>query len=387
MQRRDFLKTLGLAPLALAVPDVVFAAAPARGGYTNLLVLVELKGGNDGLNTVIPYADPSYAKLRPRLAIARDQVVPLDERAGLHPALKPLHEWWQRGELAIVQGVGYPEPNLSHFRSIEIWETASNSTEYLDEGWLTRLVRAHPVPREFAADGVVVGSQDLGPLAGGARAIALSDPGQFQRQARLADDAMAAPRNAALAHILKVEGDIRQAAAGLEGQHAFRTEFPRHRFGNAVKSACRVIAAERRVAVVRITHNGFDTHSNQLNVHARLLAELAEGMQALKGALTELGRWDSTLVMTYAEFGRRAQENASGGTDHGTAAAHWLAGGRVRGGLYGAAPDLGGLDHGNLRHVVDFRSLYATIIESWWGLPAASVLGRSFPSLPVLRTV
>lgn len=386
MQRRDFLKTLGLAPLALAVPDVVFAA-PVRGGYTNLLVLIELKGGNDGLNTVIPYADLQYAKLRPRLAIARDQVVPLDERTGLHPSLKPLHAWWQQGELAIVQGVGYPEPNLSHFRSIEIWETASASAEYLDEGWLTRLVRAHPVPREFAADGVVVGSQDLGPLAGGARAIALTDPGQFQRQAKLADDAMATPRNAALAHILKVEGDIRQAAAGLKGQYAFRTEFPRHRFGNAAKSACQVIAAERRVAVVRITHNGFDTHSNQLNVHARLLTELAEGMQALKGALTELGRWDSTLVMTYAEFGRRAQENASGGTDHGTAAAHWFAGGRVRGGLYGAAPELDSLDSGNLRHAVDFRSLYATVIEKWWGLPAAPVLGRSYPSLPVLRTV
>lgn len=386
MHRREFLKTLGLAPLALGVPDVMFAAAPVRGGYTNLLVLIELKGGNDGLNTVIPYADPRYVSLRPRLAIARDQVVQLDERTALHPSLKPLHAWWQQGELAIVQGVGYPEPNLSHFRSIEIWETASTSTEYLNEGWLTRLLRAQPVPREFAADGVVVGSQDLGPLAGGARAIALNDPGQFQRQARLADDAMATPHNAALAHIMKVEGDIRQAASGLKGNFAFRTEFPRNRFGNAVKSACQVIAAERQVAVVRITHNGFDTHSNQLKLHARLLTELAEGMQALRAALTELGRWDSTLVMTYAEFGRRAQENGSGGTDHGTAAAHWFAGGRIRGGLYGAAPDLGALENNNLRYEVDFRSLYATVIEKWWGFPSAPALGRSYPLLPVIRS-
>jgi len=384
MLRRDFLGMLGFVPLACAVPELAIAAAPANRGYGNLLILVELKGGNDGLNTVVPYADPDYGRLRPRLAISRDQVVQLDERTGLHPALKPLHAWWRNGELALVQGVGYPAPNLSHFRSIEIWETASNSTEYLNEGWFTRLVRAHPVPREFAADGVVVGSQDLGPLAGGARAIALNDPGQFRRQARLADDAMTTPRNAALAHILKVEGDIRQAAAGLKGDFAFRTEFPRHRFGNSVKSACQVIAAERGVAVVRISHNGFDTHSNQLNVHARLLGELAEGMQALKNALTELGRWDSTFVMSYAEFGRRAQENASGGTDHGTAAAHFIAGGQVRGGLYGAAPDFGSLDNGNLRHVVDFRSLYATVIENWWGLPSAPVLGRRYPSLPVL---
>jgi uncharacterized protein (DUF1501 family) len=391
MQRRQFLQLLGLSPWIAAGSDVAFAAAPAtakaHADYCRLLVLVELKGGNDGLNTVIPYADPEYSALRPRLAIARDQVVQLDEQSGLHPSLKGLLPLWQGQELAIVQGVGYPQPNLSHFRSIEIWETASNSEQYLGEGWLARQFAAHPPPRQFAADGVVVGSQELGPLAGGgARTIALANTEQFLNRAKLADAGATVTANKALAHVLKVEGDIRQAARGLKSDQVFRTDFPKHGFGNAVKTAAQVIAANAGVAVVRLTHNGFDTHSNQLNVHARLLTELAEGLTALRAALTELKRWDSTLVLTYAEFGRRPRENASGGTDHGTANVHFVLGGRVRGGFYGERPQLTRLENDNLQYAVDFRSLYATVIEKWWGANPAAVLGGRYASLPLLKT-
>jgi uncharacterized protein (DUF1501 family) len=145
------------------------------------------------------------------------------------------------------------------------------------------------------------------------------------------------------------------------------------------------VAAKAPVAVIRVTLNGFDTHSNQLMVHARLLGELAEGLAAFKSALQELGRWDSTLVMTYAEFGRRPQENGSGGTDHGTANAHFVLGGRVRGGLHGAQPSLTSLDGGNLRHAVDFRSLYTTVVEKWWGLPAGNLFGGKYRALDVLK--
>ena len=150
-------------------------------------MLVELKGGNDGLNTVVPYADSAYYGLRPRIAIRRDDVLQLDGRTGLHPSLAPLMPLWQSRELAIVQGVGYPSPNLSHFRSIEIWDTASRAEEYLADGWLARAFAAAPVPKRFAADGVVVGASELGPLAGGgARAVALANTEQFLRQAKLA---------------------------------------------------------------------------------------------------------------------------------------------------------------------------------------------------------
>jgi uncharacterized protein (DUF1501 family) len=381
MNRRGFLAA---SVAVLAAPRLAWPAAGA--GYRRLLILVELKGGNDGLNTVVPYADPRYYDLRPRLAVKRDEVLQLDERTGLHPALRPLLPLWQAGELAVVQGLGYPAPNLSHFRSIEIWDTASRSEQYLSDGWLARAFTASPVPAGYVADGVAVGSSDLGPLAGaGARAIALNDPESFLRQARLANPT-GAKRNGALTHILKVESDIVQAASHLGGKAVFRTEFPRGRFGNAVRTAAQLASNEAGVAAIRLTLGGFDTHQNQPGVHQRLLGELAEGIAALRSALMETGRWDSTLLMTYAEFGRRPQENQSMGTDHGTASAQFVAGGRLRGGLYGEAPRLNALEGGNLPHAVDFRSLYATVLERWWGLDSARALGGRFAPLELLKT-
>ena len=190
MNRRDFLKYSGGIGLLTLTPGLAvrFAEAAPGKSYDRLLILVELKGANDGLNTVVPYADAEYYRLRPRIAIKRDEVLQLDQRTGLHPQMKSLWPIWQAKELAIVQGVGYPHPNLSHFRSIEIWDTASKSEEYLHEGWLARAFAQSPAPSTFVADGVVVGSPDLGPLAGNnVRAVALANTEQFLRQARLAE--------------------------------------------------------------------------------------------------------------------------------------------------------------------------------------------------------
>jgi uncharacterized protein (DUF1501 family) len=385
MDRRNFLNAIGAATVASVVPASAFAQrSPA--GYANLLVLVELKGGNDGLNTVVPYADAQYYALRPRIAIPRDQVLQLDAQAGLHPALEPLMAMWKNRELAVVQSVGYPNANLSHFRSIEIWDTASKSNEYLGEGWLARAFAAAPAPRSFAADGVIVGGAEMGPFAGGAtRAIALTDTQQFLRQARLAAPAGQAG-NAALQHILRVEHDIVQAAAGLNGNHAFAVEFPRTAFGNAVRTAAQVVASKAGVAAIKVSLNGFDTHSNQPGTQARLLKDLADGLTALRSALMEIGRWDSTLIMTYAEFGRRPRENLSNGTDHGTANAHFLLGGRVKGGLYGPPPALSRLDgNGNLPFAVDFRDVYATVLDRWWGADSAGALKGRFAALDIVR--
>lgn len=376
---------MAAAPLA-ALPAARAPAEPSPAAYRNLLVLIELKGGNDGLNTVVPFADEAYRALRPRLAVPRDQVLQLDERTGLHPALKALLPLWQARQLAIVQGVGYPAPNLSHFRSIEIWDTASKSDEYLGDGWLSRAFDMKPVPRTYAADGVVIGGHELGPLAGvGTRVIALADTDRFLQQARLAAP-MERGSNAALNHILRIERDIVQAAAGLNAGRVFQTQFPRTGFGNAVRTASQVIASRSGVAVVKLALNGFDTHSNQSATHARLLQTWAQGMLALEQALVELGRWDSTLVMTYAEFGRRPRQNLSGGTDHGTASAQFLAGGRVQGGLYGAPPALDRLDgSGNLAFAIDFREMYATVLERWWGIDSAGPLRGRFTPLDVIR--
>jgi len=385
MDRRNFLKLAGCMPLA-SLSGVAVATAPANASYRNLLILIELKGGNDGLNTLVPYADPAYYALRPKLAIARDHVVQLTDAVGLHPALEPLLATWKNRELAVLQGIGYPEPNLSHFRSIEIWDTASKSDQYLQDGWLTRTFAVAPTPKEFAADGVIVGSPDLGPLAGaGTRAIALANTEQFLRQARLAA-AEGTARNKSLQHILKVEGDILRAAAHLNADHPFETEFPEGAFGNAIKTASQIVANQSGVAVVRVTLPGFDTHSGQPNTQARLLGELGRGVIALKSALTELGRWNDSLILTYAEFGRRPRENLSNGTDHGTASVHFALGGRVAGGLYGAQPALDRLSgDGNPAHAIDFRSVYATVLERWWGVAPAGPLGGRFLTLPIIR--
>ncbi|MBL8414878.1 MAG: DUF1501 domain-containing protein [Propionivibrio sp.] len=383
-QRRNFLKRLAAAGFISLSPQL---ASAAGADYRRLLVLVELKGANDGLNTVIPFADPEYARLRPRIGIRRDEIIPLDERSALHPSLQPLMALWQQRELAIVQSIGYPSPNLSHFRSIEIWETASRSDQYLSDGWLARTFTAYPTPATYVADGVVIASNELGPLAGsGVRAIALSDAEQFARQTKLAHPGVASG-NAALRHLLKVEDDVVSAANRLHSGYLFKTGFPRSAFGNAVKAGCQVVASGSGVAALRLTLNGFDTHQNQPATHANLLKQLAEGLLALKDALGELGRWDDTLVMTYSEFGRRPRENQSNGTDHGTAAPHFVLGGRVRGGLYGEAPKLDRLDgNGNLPFSLDYRSLYATVLERWWGVSSATVLGARYPALEFIRS-
>lgn len=390
MNRRDFLTSAAVTGVLAWVPQAGWAAAANANGaanYRRLLILVELKGGNDGLNTVIPYADPQYTALRPRLAVARDQVLQLDQASGLHPSLAPLMPLWKANEVAVVQGVGYPSPNLSHFRSIEIWDTASKANEFLQDGWLARAFTQSPVPRNYAADAVVVGSPDMGPFLGsGARTIALTNTEQFLQQAKFAAPAGQA-HNAALNHILRVEQDIVQAASALNTRHTFRSIFPQTGFGNAVRTAAQVVASRAGVAALKLSLNGFDTHSAQAGTHARLLKDLADGLAALKDALVELDRWDDTLIATYAEFGRRPRENASGGTDHGTASAHFVLGGRVNGGLYGERPALGRLDgSGNLPFAVDFRDIYATVLERWWGVGGAVALRGKFAPLDFLKS-
>jgi uncharacterized protein (DUF1501 family) len=411
MDRRDFLKSTalsGAAGFACATPlfgeteGVAWAQTPSAARistgprsnnaalppspYSNLLILIELKGANDGLNTVVPYTDPAYSKLRPRLALEQSSLLQISDREGLHPSLKPLMAMWEDKQLAVVQGLGYPGANLSHFRSIEIWDTASKSDEYLDAGWLARTFAQAPAPAAYAADGVVVGSNDMGPLAGpGPRIIALADTAQFLRNAKLAQ-AGADTRNAALRHILATESEIVHAANKLNTNYAFKTEFPRSAFANQIRTAAQLVASNAGIATIRLTLGSFDTHANQLNTHANLLRDLAEGIAALKSALIELNRWDSSLIMTYAEFGRRPKENQSNGTDHGTSNVHFVTGGKVSGGIFGAAPALNRLDgNGNMPFAVDFRSMYTTIINRWWQGDAARVLNGKFEGVPFLK--
>jgi uncharacterized protein (DUF1501 family) len=404
MKRRNFLSNFstvtGAALLSAHAPGWAQAVAQRTSSVQErILILIELKGGNDGINTVVPYADNAYYQLRNTIGIKTDEVIKLDDKVGLHPDLKAMLPFWEKNELAIVQGVGYPEANLSHFRSIEIWETASKSSEYLVDGWATRGMQAGLAEKaKFTAEGVLIGMNDFGPLAG-AKAVSLNDPVAFVNQSRLAraNEMVASTQNPALRYLLKVENEISQAADGLKGdKYAFNTVFPTGQFGNGVAAAAQIVASQRRdkmdnkaggVPVMCLTLGSFDTHQNQLGTHAGLLKQLAEGMAALKSALTELGAWDRTLVMTFSEFGRRAKQNSSGGTDHGTAAPHFITGGAVRGGMYGKAPDLNRLDgNQNVIYTTDFRQIYTTVAQQWWGVQADAVVRGKFDVVPFLRT-
>jgi uncharacterized protein (DUF1501 family) len=402
MNRRDFLKlgllaTGGFALPAAAAPRADFSpTGPRRGARgrdapvapSRALVLVELNGGNDGLNTIIPYADRRYAELRPRLAIARDSVLTLSDQLGLHPALEPLLPAWRDKELAIVLGVGYPEPNRSHFRSIEIWDTASRADETLTEGWLARLFARHPLPAGYAAHSAVFGRGE-GPMSGPhMRNLVLHDPQRFLQAAGKLRELPAAAHNAALAHLLVVHNETHQAAGVMQERLRATAEltarFPATRLGRELEAAARLLVAHAPIAVIKVSHGSFDTHSQQRATHERLLKELAEALAAFRMALKQERLWDQTLVLTYSEFGRRVAENGGQGTDHGTAAPHFLLGGRVRGGFHGQQPSLARLADGDLVHHVDFRSLYATVARHWWGA-GGEFLGRhEFPLLDCL---
>ena len=342
---------------------------------SRILLLVELKGGNDGLNTLVPYADPKYRELRPAIGVARERILPLDERVGLHEKLEPLMESWKARDLAILQGVGYPYPNRSHFRSIEIWDTASASNQTLSEGWIAQAFEGASLPKGAGVDSIVTDTNALPSTGPGLRTIVMQDAENFLRQAEALKEqaGLKDGGNPALRHLLAVRQEVNAAAKGLSDRlraaptpaYAYSQDLL---LGRQFDLATRVLTARVPVVVVKAALAGFDTHANQVQPHERLLAFVATSLATLRKNLIAADLWNDVVVMTYSEFGRRAKQNASGGTDHGTAAPLFVMGGGVKGGLYGAYPSLGDLQDGDLRHTVDFRSVFATAAEGCWGL-------------------
>lgn len=379
MQRRQFLKAMAAVSAAaiparyLLVPDLAMAlASPGAAGSGRTLILLELKGGNDGLNTVIPFEDPLYYERRPKLAIPGSEVHDLGKGLGFHPSMQSLVPSWKNGELAIALGVGYPDPNRSHFRSIDIINTASGSDLYIDQGWVADVLARSGSSRDSFADALVLGQDDPGPLRGkGMRNLIISDPRFFLKKGADIPGGDAASSNPTLDHILKVRRDVHESAKLLKERlkrpRKFRAEFPENRLGRTMEIVAKLLASNVSMDVIKISHGSFDTHSGQKAPHQRLLKEMADSAAALRSAMVEAGMWDRVLVMTYSEFGRRVGENASGGTDHGTAAPHFIMGGKVKGGFYGRQPSLEDLDEGDLKFTLDYRSLYRTVAEDWWG--------------------
>jgi len=394
-ERRRFLKFLAAVPFAgvLGTPSWFEAWGGDSRAADRLLILIELKGGNDGLNTLVPYRDPLYARLRPRLALKGSEVLPISERFGVHTKLGRIKKLHDARELAFIQGVGYPSPNLSHFRSIDIWETASGSQQFLEEGWAVPYIDALARPGH-ATRALILGDSNPGPIRG-----TLSPHLVVQSLERLREsksDSQVASRSggpASLQHILRVE---RALVAGLSRIGRTRTDNPIRkipkpqavsRLARSAHDLLELLGDGHLAPIMKLTLAGFDTHVNQLSTHARLLEDLDGTFALLAQGLKALGLWDKTLVMTYSEFGRRVEENRNGGTDHGTAGLQVVMGGAVAGGMvFGGAPDLQSLDQGNLRYTVDFRSVYITLIRQWWRQELqGSLRGSGLSGLPFLK--
>ncbi len=398
MKRRHFIKLAGSSPLIMlahgcarkkvAPSATVGDSAPranvvSSGTTARVLVLLELKGGNDGLNTVIPYRDQEYARLRPQLGIKQDRVLTLSDEVGLHPSMESLMTSWKAKDMAIIQGVGYESPNRSHFKSIEIWETALSDDDTSEDGWLVDQLEGH-IRTDQDMDAIAVGQQELGPLRGGMRTLTLEDPTRMaQVSRRLGRISERASANDSLAHILRVQSNLLGATERIEERlqavPPLKHTYPRGEFGQHMEMATKLIVSELPVMVLKVTLGGFDTHAGQAGKQARLLGQLSAALSAMRANLIAHGAWEKTLVMTYSEFGRRPAQNGSKGTDHGTAAPQLVWGGGVRGGLYGKAPSLTNLANQDLIHHVDFRQVYATITRDWWGVPARGTLESHKP--------
>ena len=379
MDRRALLKALAAAPLAATFTA---RAAPAR---PRLLVMVFLYGGNDGLNTWVPLSDPLYRELRPTIAVPRDAVLKVTDHHGFHPSLAALMPAWDARELAVLQGIGYPETTQQHYRDIEIAFTAADR-ELRDDGWVGRALAKAARRDAVAFDVLDIRAQDpMGPFRGD-RVAAV--------QVHHAQELLAAKRIAACAIETNAGGAKIAAQLPAIGERV-RTAFPSDPFGTALRAAAELAAADATLPVIHVTLNGLDgdkhhsvdTHWKQLEYHGDALKRLAEGLAAFRTAMRDLGRWDDTLVVTYDEFGRSPVENADRGTHHGAANTHVALGGRVNGGVYGSAPRIERVFQvGGPAPTLDTRSVWSAVARDHWGVAEAGLFDRSYPVLPLLRT-
>ena len=376
MNRRDFLRSLAVTALPLLLPQFAKAAV-SSGQKRRISVLVELKGANDGLNTLIPYTSSVYYTARPNIAIQASNVLKLSGQLGLHPALAALKSSWDQGEMAWIQGLGYENQNRSHFESIEIWDNANQQLRGDQDGWVAQCFPEH------ALGGVAIDT-NLGPLFGEkCSALSITDPIYFVNMGKNIDALKSSSNNPALQHILSVQANIDILANSLDqylhNVPAPQTAFPKTQFGRNLNSVYTLIASGLEVPAYKVSLGSFDTHTGQPNTQQNLLKQLADGLALLRSNLQYLGMWDEVLVMTYSEFGRRLKENANRGTDHGAAAPHLVIGGKVRGGFYGEYPSLTELDsRGDLMYTTDFRRYYETIQQNWWGLAGSGYTPMNF---------
>jgi uncharacterized protein (DUF1501 family) len=407
--RRVFLsQSLGIAVLGGTMPSFFSQAAaadplPALGvsiDPRNVLVVVQMGGGNDGLNMVVPYSDDAYHRVRPAIAIDDKSALKIDERIALNPVMGGLNELFKEGNLAIVQGVGYPNPNRSHFEATQIWETASPERP-VSTGWLGRyLDRIVPASTADSAQANLFTAVTLGdtvPAAMIAQHVdvpAIGALSTFQYNSgkdtasrltagRLYDGARAGQSP----YLEMIETTARTALRGGDilkakiASYKKTVTYPTDAFSQQLALAAQIIGSDVGTRVIFVSIGSFDTHAGQRNQQDRLLGYLSGGLLAFQKDLAAHGNADRTLVLTFSEFGRRVSQNASNGTDHGTAMPMFALGAKVKGGVYGEHPSLTDLDHGDLKYNTDFRSVYATVLEKWLARDPSQIISGGFGQL------
>ncbi len=382
----------------------------------NILVVLQLAGGNDGLNTVIPMGNDEYRKSRPTIGVPEASILKLDPQTGLHPSLSGLASAYQEGHLAVVQGVGYPNPNRSHFRSTEIWATAVDSNKSSNTGWIGRyfdnacsgcdasvgIAMASQMPQALTASvpkGVLYqggggGGKKKNKKSGGAKAEAdgsmMMEEDDDAGQAGGSIGMLNGPGNlgklSALDFLERTEMDAKvsqQEIAQASGKAKNSVPYPGTRLGQNFAMVSRLIAGGMPTRIYYLSLGGFDTHTQQAGAHERLLKEMGDAVAAFLSDLKAQGNLGRVSLMTFSEFGRRVKENASGGTDHGAAAPMFLAGGGIKSGLLGQMPSLAPQDlfDGDVKYNTDFRSVYATVLEKHLGVKSAGILRTQFPLL------
>jgi uncharacterized protein (DUF1501 family) len=408
--RRQFLtrtlKGSSLVALGSVVPQFVAQTARAAApGKDNILVVVEMTGGNDGLNTVIPYADDLYHKFRPTLRQTKDVVVRLNDEVGLHSGMQGLRAMWDEGRLAVVQGVGYPNPDRSHFEAMDIWQSA-DPKRATSTGWLART--SHEMDNKTGGVPTVhVGSNKL-PLAltgsAGGGAVSIGDQNSFRLEMGTGNAGQLKVRRKLIEEVSapagKSEGDdllsfvqrrqvqtltaVENLRELLEGPNALRRQ-GFYALTQKMNLVAGLIAKGFGTRIFYVSIEGFDTHAGQAPTHNNLLSELADGINSFFRTLKESGDADRVRLMTFSEFGRRVQENGSKGTDHGAASCLFVAGPSVKGGVVGKHPSLADLDAGDLKYHTDFRRIYATLLDTWMGCESKSVLGEKWDHIAELK--
>lgn len=407
--RRDFLKNSALVSMgASTVPGFLATTArasqaPAAKPNDKILVVVQMLGGNDGLNTVIPHGMDGYTRGRRVLRVPTSGIQKITDAIGLHPNMGGMGKLLESGKLAILQGIGYPNPDRSHFRSMEIWETARTETGALETGWLGRALDAAPPSTGGDLPALHIGARGSNLAFKAKKADVPSLESLEQYKLQIAGDA-AAKRAArdAIDGVARIDrgddpllGFLRRSTLAaydsskrleaLSEKPLGAAKYPNFGLARRLELIAKIIKAGFNTRIYYTALDGFDTHANQAAAHGALLTELSDSIAAFHADLAAAGQADRVSILSFSEFGRRVGENASAGTDHGAAAPVFVVGPVAKAGLIGDHPSLDDLDDGDLKHHTDFRRVYASLLEGWLGMPSEPVLGPGFTPLPLFK--